>query len=80
MERSASRRDVLRACGLIGAGVALDALWPAWARSETHGLNESAGPTADLALRIGHTPVAIDGQAGHAITVNGTVPAPLLRW
>src|SRR3546814_16061217 len=34
---------------------------------------------ADIALNVGHSPVTIDGRKAHAITVNGTVPAPLIR-
>ena len=76
-----SRRQLLRSGALIGGGFALDGLLPAWARSETHGLAKPL-PTVsgtDIALAIGHTPFAVDGRTGHAITINGTVPAPLVR-
>src|SRR3546814_5092752 len=33
----------------------------------------------DIALRIAHQMMTIDGRASHAIGVNGTVPAPLIR-
>jgi CopA family copper-resistance protein len=33
----------------------------------------------DIKLVIGHTPIKIDGRSSHAVTINGTVPGPLLR-
>ena len=34
----------------------------------------------DFDLRIGTTPVNFTGRARQAITVNGSLPAPVLRW
>ena len=34
----------------------------------------------DFDLRIGETPMNFTGQPRRAITVNGSVPAPTLRW
>src|SRR5882724_11735213 len=76
-----TRRQWLRYSALLGGGFALNGLLPAWARSETQGLAKSL-PTVsgtDIALTIGYTHFPVDGTAGHAITINGTVPAPLLR-
>ena len=33
----------------------------------------------DIALSIGHTPFSIGGKTGHAVTVNGTLPGPIIR-
>jgi CopA family copper-resistance protein len=33
----------------------------------------------DIALKIGPTPFTVGGRTGHAITINGTLPAPLIR-
>jgi len=33
----------------------------------------------DIALRIGRSPFTVGGRTGQAITVNGTLPAPLIR-
>src|SRR3546814_2040426 len=33
----------------------------------------------DIALRIGHSPFTVGGRTGQAVTINGTVPAPLIR-
>jgi CopA family copper-resistance protein len=64
-----------------GGGLVLNALAPGWARSATPGLAPSlptlVGPNIDLT--VSHAHLSIDGRAGHAVTVNGTVPGPLLR-
>ena len=75
------RRQLLRGASALGGGAALSALLPAWAQSGTPGI-VSTLPTVsgeNIALTVGHTPFKVDGRAGHAITVNGTVPAPLVR-
>lgn len=74
------RRTLLRGAGLLGAGAALSALFPGWARSASPGL--STLPTLsgeDIRLTVGHRPFKVDGRAGHAVTLNGTVPGPLIR-
>lgn len=74
------RRTLLQAAG--GAGLAsLSSLLPAWAQSGSAGIAPTL-PTlsgADIALSVGHTPFSLGGRTGHAVTVNGTLPAPLLR-
>ena len=34
---------------------------------------------SDIALSIGHTPFGVGGKTGHAVTVNGTLPGPIIR-
>ncbi|MBL8544649.1 MAG: copper resistance system multicopper oxidase [Hyphomonadaceae bacterium] len=74
------RRTLLKLAG--GAGLAsLTPLLPAWAQSGSAGIAPTL-PTlsgADIALTVGHTPFSVGGRNGHAVTVNGTLPAPLLR-
>ncbi len=74
------RRTLMKAAG--GGGLlAAAGLLPAWARSANNGnigLSQLSGNNFDLV--IGRTPVRIAGKAGTAVTINGTVPAPLLRW
>ncbi|MBL8537271.1 MAG: multicopper oxidase domain-containing protein, partial [Hyphomonadaceae bacterium] len=54
---------------------------PAWAQTGSPGIAPAmttlAGP--DVALSIGHSPFTVGGRTGHAVTINGTLPAPLLR-
>ncbi|MDO8912608.1 MAG: copper resistance system multicopper oxidase [Phenylobacterium sp.] len=75
------RRSLLRGAAILGAGAAVSALLPSWALSASPGV-VSTLPTVsgdDIKLTIGHTPVTIDGKSQHAVTINGTVPGPLLR-
>ncbi len=85
--RPSTRRQFLRTTGLVGASAACGPLIPAWARSGAHeplaarsniGIREVSGTRFDL--EIDHTPVVIEGRRDDAITINGTVPGPLLRW
>ena len=65
---------------VLGGGAALSGLLPTWARSQTPGRTRPEALSGeDIALTIGHVPLRIDGRAGHAIGINGTVPGPLLR-
>jgi CopA family copper-resistance protein len=75
------RRQLLRGASLIGGGLAASSLLPGWAQSATPGLVSTlptlAGPNIDLTISRAH--LHVDGREGHAITINGTVPGPLLR-
>ena len=69
----------------IGGGVALAAtarLQPAWAKSVSHGLAAKAQGTLtgeDIRMTVAEAGFSVDGRSGHAVAVNGTIPAPLLR-
>jgi CopA family copper-resistance protein len=80
--RDPDRRRLLRGATYAGAALGLNGLFPGWARSGTPGAHAApqvlSGP--DVKLRIGRSHVRVDGRAGHAVTVNGTVPGPLLRF
>jgi len=78
---SFDRRSVLRTGGMGLAGLGLSGLLPAWAQSGTAGLGAGAQVLSgeDIHLRIGHSRFATGGRTGHAVTVNGVLPAPLLR-
>src|SRR3546814_20227395 len=54
---------------------------PAWAQPVSAGIVKPL-PTVtgnDITLKIAHQMMMIDGRASHAIGINGTVPAPLIR-
>jgi CopA family copper-resistance protein len=76
------RRQLLRsASGLVGAGAAAT-LVPSWARAA--GAPSSGEPAAELSgqeikLTIDRGHRMIDGKPGHAVMVNGSLPAPTLR-
>jgi CopA family copper-resistance protein len=75
------RRQLLRGASAIGGGLALTTLLPAWAQSATPGIAPSL-PTvsgSDIKLTIAHGMLPVDGRPGHAMTINGTVPGPLIR-
>ena len=64
------------------AAASMAGLHPAWARSVSHGVAAKGFGTlsgSDLAINIANTSFPVDGKIGHAITMNGTIPGPLLR-
>ncbi len=75
------RRTLLQGAGVLGAGLAVPGLLPAWAQTATSGLARSpqalTGP--DIALTVARSHWSVDGRSGHATTINGTIPAPLIR-
>jgi CopA family copper-resistance protein len=76
-----ARRQFLRQTALLGTGLALTSLLPAWARSAVtasgQAMPELSGEEIKLAISRSH--LMVDGKAGHAVTINGTVPGPLIR-
>src|SRR3546814_893134 len=75
------RRTFLARAAALGGAAAFAPVARAWAQSGTRGLRPDM-PTLsgeDIALRIGHSPFTVGGRPGQAVTINGTVPAPLIR-
>ena len=74
-----TRRKLLRGMTLGGAALGLG-LWrePVWALATANQPGVLAGHAFDLS--IGRTPVDITGRSAQAITVNGSLPGPILRW
>jgi CopA family copper-resistance protein len=74
------RRRVLRSLAVLGGGATLAGLLPGWARAADQDARRPEGLSgSDIKLTIGHAPVMVDGQSAHAVTINGTVPGPLIR-
>ncbi|WP_300381259.1 copper resistance system multicopper oxidase [Henriciella sp.] len=76
-----NRRHVLQAGLGAGAAYGATSLLPAWARSASRGnlgIPSLAGTEFDL--DISRFPVRVGGKAGLATGINGTLPAPLLRF
>jgi CopA family copper-resistance protein len=75
------RRTLLRGAVAGGGLLGLQGLTPAWAQTVSPGLRSDLptlnGPNIDLT--VGHSPFTVGGRTGHAFTVNGLLPAPLLR-
>src|SRR4051812_47857147 len=76
-----SRRALLKGGCLIAAAAAA----PAWAQRHSMGMTSVSrgmagvlsGPRIALNIRSGH--FATGGRSAHAVTVNGSLPAPLIR-
>ncbi|WP_285373637.1 copper resistance system multicopper oxidase [Pseudomonas sp. lyk4-TYG-107] len=79
MPSNTSRRTFVKglaASGLLG-GLGL---WraPVWALPPPGQINELSG--SEFELFIGETPVNFTGRPRTAMTINGSLPGPLLRW
>ncbi len=75
-----SRRTFVKGLAMGGAAAAIGG-WP----SQTYAQGNPPAPWRTLSgtefdLRIGETPMNFTGAPRIAFTVNGSVPAPLLRW
>lgn len=88
LERGLSRRDFVRTTGVLGAAAGLVTLLPAYARADALPRRTGAGHdlhprmedgVAVYDLEIAETPVTIAGRRTKAVTLNGTVPGPLLH-
>ncbi|WP_433898178.1 copper resistance system multicopper oxidase [Pseudomonas sp. PSE1(2024)] len=79
MPSTISRRTFVKglaASGLLG-GLGL-LRTPVWALNSPGQVNELSG--TDFELFIGETPVNFTDQPRTAMTINGSLPGPLLRW
>jgi CopA family copper-resistance protein len=69
----------------LGGGAALAAaagLQPSWAHSASQGVVAKGLGTLsgeDIRLVVAKTNFMVDGRTSHAVAINGTIPAPLLR-
>ena len=73
-------RRLFLAGGLALGGLA--ALQPAWAKTVSHGASAKGFGTLagnDIRLAVAESSFQVDGRTGHAVTINGTIPAPLIR-
>lgn len=81
MNQAIDRRNLLRAGAWGAAGLSLTGVYPAWAQTGSSGLRAGM-PTLtgeDIRLRVAHDNFKVGGRTGHAITMNGVLPAPLIR-
>jgi FtsP/CotA-like multicopper oxidase with cupredoxin domain len=72
-----SRRALVKGAALGGGALALAPRYPVWAQPVSTGLPTLSGE--DITLRVARDTLSIDGKPARAISINGTVPAPLLR-
>jgi len=82
LESIKGRRGFLRKAGTASALLAIDALLPAWARNmqvDDFGSGDDGQPLVfDLDIREQSFDIA--GGRGTAMTINDSVPGPLLQW
>lgn len=76
---SPSRRRFVTGAVAAGASVGMN-LWPALAFANSQPGNQNVLSGTKFDLTIDYTPVNITGRKSIATAVNGTVPAPVLRW
>lgn len=72
------RRELLQVGAAGAATFGLSGLFPAWAQSGTPGVAPVLSGS-DIRLKVGHSMFSVGGRQGHAITINGVLPAPLIR-
>ena len=72
-----SRRRFVQ--GLLAGGAVATFGWPRFGHAEAIG-NANALTGTEFDLTIGETPMNFTGRVRNAVTVNGSLPAPLLRW
>ncbi|RAK60204.1 copper resistance system multicopper oxidase [Phenylobacterium hankyongense] len=77
--RNLDRRRLLRGAALAGGGLALSNLLPGWAQAAGADQAMPSVSGDNIALTIDHAAWTVDGRRGHAVTVNGSQPAPLIR-
>lgn len=79
-DKGVSRRTFVKGLA-VGGAVAGLGLWrtPAWAQG-TRPVAWTTLSGTEFDLRIGETPMNFTGSPRVAVTVNGSVPAPILRW
>ncbi len=75
-----NRRHILQTAAGAGLVTGLNSLLPAWAQSYSSGTIRHAGQSRAFDLNIALTPLEIGQKKAMPTTVNGTVPAPLLRF
>ncbi|MHA6765824.1 copper resistance system multicopper oxidase [Sphingobium ummariense] len=71
------RRTLIRGA----AALTLARAFPSWAQSGTVGLRPVPGVLSGerIELTVGESHFATGGRSAHAVTINGTLPAPLIR-
>lgn len=76
-----NRRALLGAAAATGGSIAMSNLFPAWAKSGSMGIAGQPGVLSGetIELTVGTSAFGLGKKIGHAYTVNGTLPAPLIR-
>lgn len=80
-DHSLTRRVFLQRTGALGLLAAVERLVPSsvWARASNGVAQPSSLSGTVIDLTIGETPFRLDGRTAPAITINGTIPGPVIR-
>jgi CopA family copper-resistance protein len=79
LDRGPSRRTFVK--GLAAGAVVTSAGWrPRALRAQAPRVDQTVLSGSTYDLTIGETPVNITGRTRTALTINGSLPGPLLRW
>ncbi len=78
-ESRPSRRAFLAGATTLTSALWLEAFLPRFARASEGRSPSLAGPSGPIDLEIDRASPLIGGKAGRAITVNGSMPGPLIR-
>jgi CopA family copper-resistance protein len=76
-----SRRLLLKRAGALGLLAAMERLLPSyvWASATNGAAHTSQLSGTVIDLTIAETPFRLDGRSGRAMTINGTIPGPVIR-
>jgi hypothetical protein len=76
-----SRRLLLKRAAALGLVAAVEHLVPARAWTSTYSISGSPAPLSGeiIDLTIGEQLFCLDGRTGTAMTINGTIPGPIIR-
>lgn len=82
---SVSRREFVRYVGAAGAAAGLEGIAPAaagpyGAAGASRPLQVLDGRDGPIEIEVAETTVDVGGRSGRAVTMNGTVPGPLIRF
>ncbi len=75
-----SRRTFVKGLAIGGAAATLGAWRPSVAAQGNPPASWTTLAGSDFDLRIGETPMNFTGSPKIALTINGSVPGPTLRW
>jgi CopA family copper-resistance protein len=79
-----SRRTFVKGLAMSGAAVSVGLVRNAWAEAGQGEAGQRSPQTTlsgtEFDLRIGETTVNLTGRSRTALTINGSLPGPLLRW
>lgn len=75
------RRSLIRGTAGVAGALALSRAFPAWAQSGTAGLAPAPDVLSgeQIALTVAEGHFQTGGRSAHAVMINGTLPAPLIR-